>query len=185
MNSLEDLEEEIFKNILPNYEYSSFYYNDTKDIIFDILTKILKLNASKAFFHDNYETKYNKGNKIINYHFDKDKVIEEIKSRIEFYPIFDTITKDNTNPIDLTIKVNSIPGKFSLQDEINYFNKNILQIVRIVLFLIHEIFGHFIRRYYSYITNGLIKMDTNDDDCINTKPEGGFFVEQNFLGFKT
>ena len=28
-------------------------------------------------------------------------------------------------------------------------------------------------------------MDTNDDDCINTKPEGGFFVEQNFLGFKT
>ena len=185
MNSLEDLEEEIFKNILPNYEYSSFYYNDTKDIIFDILTKILKSNASKAFFHDNYETKYNKGNKIINYHFDKDKVIEEIKSRIEFYPIFDTVTKANTNPIDLTIIVNSIPGKFSLQDEINYFNKNILQIVRIVLFLIHEIFGHFVRRYYSYITNGLIKMDTNDDDCINTKPEGGFFVEQNFLGFKT
>ena len=28
-------------------------------------------------------------------------------------------------------------------------------------------------------------MDTNDDDCINTKPEGGIFAEREFLGFKT
>ena len=183
MNSLEDLEVELFKNILPNFKYSSYFFEDNKKIIFDILSKILKSRAAKKFFFDNYESKYGKDK--IKYHFDKDEVINEIKSRIEFYPVFDKETKANTNPIDLTIIVNSIPGKFILQDEINYFNKNILQITRIVIFLIHEIFGHFIRRYYSYITKGLIKMDTNDDDCINTKPEGGFFAEREFLGFKT
>ena len=28
-------------------------------------------------------------------------------------------------------------------------------------------------------------MDTNEDALINTSPEGGLFVERNFLGFKT
>ena len=182
MESLEDLEEELFKNILPNYKYSSYFYEDNKEIIFEILSKILKSNAAKKFFKDNYESKINKNNQTIKYHFNRDDVINEIKSRIEFYPIFDTEEKANTNPIDLTIMVNSIPGKYSLKDEINYFNKNILQIGRIVLFLIHEIFGHFIRRYYSYITKGLIKMDTKGDDVINTRPEGGYFVELEFLG---
>ena len=183
MESLEDLEVELFKNILPNYEYSSYFYEDNKNIIFEILSKILKSNAAKKFFFDNYESKFSKDSQRIKYHFDRDNVIDEIKSRIEFYPIYDTETKVNTDPIDLTIIVNSIPGKFSLQDEINYFNKNILQIVRIVIFLIHEIFGHFIRRYYSYITKGLIKMDTEDDNFINTQPESGNFAEREFLGF--
>ena len=185
INNLEDLEEEIFKNVIPNYEFSSYFFDDTKDIIFDILSNILKSKAAKNFFRDKYENKYNKDNKQIIYHFDRDEVINEIKSRIEFYPIFDTVTKANTNPIDLTIIVNSIPGKFIVYDKIHYFNKNILQIARIVRFLIHEIFGHFVRRYYSYITKGIIKMDTKDDDCINTKPESGLFIEKNFLGFKT
>ena len=185
MNSLEDFEEEIFKNILPNYEYSSYFYKDTKEIILDVLGKLMKSNAAKNFFYENYEIKYNKGIKKIEYHFYKDEVIEEIKKRIEFYPIFDTIEKANTNPIDLTIIVNSIPGKFTIYDQVNYFNKNILQIGRIIVFLVHEIFGHFIRRYYSYITKGIIKMNTKDDDCINTKPEGGFFAEKNFLGYTT
>ena len=176
MESLEDLEVELFKNILPNYEYSSYFYEDNKNIIFEILSKILKSQAAKNFFFDNYESKFSKDSQRIKYHFDRDNVIDEIKSRIEFYPIYDNKTKANTNPIDLTIIVNSIPGKFSLQDEINYFNKNILQIVRIVIFLIHEIFGHFIRRYYSYITKGLIKMDTEDDNFINTQPESGNFA---------
>ena len=46
-----------------------------------------------------------------------------------------------------------------------------------------EIFGHFIRRYYSYITKGLIKIDTEGDDFINTQPEVGRFVELEFLGY--
>ena len=182
MESLEDLEEELFKNILPNYQYSSYFFEDNKKIFFEIISKILKSQAAKNFFYDNYGSKCNQ---TIKYHFDRDEVINEIKSRIEFYPIFDTETKANTNPFDLTIIISSIPGKFSLQDEINYFNKNILQIVRIVIFLIHEIVGHFIRRYYSYITKELIKMDTEGDDFINTKPECGKFIERKFLGFTT
>ena len=185
INYLEDLDEEIFKNVIPNYKYSSYFYDDTKIIIFGILSNILKSKAAKNFFHDYYECKFNKDNKKVIYHFDRDDIINEIKSRIEFYPIFDTVIKANTNPIDLTIIVNSIPGKFILYDKINYFNKNILQIVRIVRLLINEIFGHFARRYYSYITKGIIKMNTNEEDCINTKPESGFFIENNFLGFTT
>ena len=140
---------------------------------------------AKKFFRDHYENKYNKNNRIIKFHFDKKEVIEEIIKRIEFYPIFCSGTKADTDPSDLTIIINSIPGEFNADEEINYFNKNILQIGRIIVFLIHEIFGHFLRRYYSYITNGIIKMDTNEDALINTSPEGGLFVERNFLGFKT
>ena len=94
-------------------------YTFNKEIIFEILSKILKSKSAKKFFYDNYESKCNKDNQTIKYHFDRDDMINEIKSRIEFYPLFDTEEKANTNPIDLTIIVNSIPGKFVLQDEIN------------------------------------------------------------------
>lgn len=182
---LENFESKIFRKILPERKYSFAFYKDIKDIIFSILIEILKSNAAKLFFKDHYENKYNKNNQIIKYHFDKKDVIEEIINRIEFYPIFCSSTKANTDPSDLTIIINSIPGEFSPDEEINYFNKNILQIGRIVVFSIHEVLVHFLRRYYSYITNGIIKMDTNEDALINTSPEGGSFVERNFLGFKT
>ena len=182
---LENFESKIFRKILPEHKYSFLFYKDIKDVIFNILTELLQSNAAKKFFRDHYENKYNKNNRIIKYHFDKKEVIEEIINRIEFYPIFCSGTKADTDPTDLTIIINSIPGEFNADEEINYFNKNILQIGRIIVFLIHEIFGHFLRRYYSYITNGIIKMDTNEDALINTSPEGGLFVERNFLGFKT
>ena len=183
--SLNNFEGEIFRKILPDPDNSFKFFEETKTLIFQILTKLLKSQAAKDFFAEYYANKYNKNNKIIEYHFDRDEVIDEIKKRIEFYPIFDSKTKANTNPTDLTIIINSIPGKFDPEDTINYFNKNILQIGRIIVFLVHEIFGHFLRRYYHYITNGIIKMDTYDDDIIITKPEGGFFAEEKFLGFQT
>ena len=185
MNSLENFESEIFANVLPEKNYSYTFYKDYKKIIFDVLEKILQSESAKKFFFNIYENKYNKDNKKIKYHFGDKKFIEEIISRIEFYPIFDPETKANTNPTDLTIIINSIPGKFSLYEEINCFNKKILQIGRIIIFLIHEIFGHFLRRYYSFITGGIIKMDTNEDNLIDTKPESGFYIEKNFLGFET
>ena len=174
--SLENFDHEIFKNILPERDYSFRFYQETKEKIFEIVKKILKSKAAKDFFNDVYKNKYNKNNKIIEYHFDRDEVLEEIFKKIEFYPIFDSEIKANTNPSDLTIIINSIPGKFDTKDEINDFNKTILQIGRIIIFIIHEIFGHFCRRYYSYITNGIIKMDTGDDNNFITKPEGGVFV---------
>ena len=182
---LENFESKIFRKILPEHKYSFLFYKDIKDVIFNILIEILQSNAAKKFFRDHYENKYNKNNRIIKYHFDKKEAIEEIINRIEFYPIFCSYTKSNTDPSDLTIIINSIPGEFSADEEINYFNKNILQIGRIIVFLIHEIIGNFLRGYYSYITNGIIKMDTNEDDLMNTGYERGLFVERNFLGVKT
>ena len=183
--SLDHFEDEIFRKILPLNNLNCYYFENNKNIIFDILKKILSSNAAKKFFEKNYENKYNKINqKKIIYHFDKETVINNILNRIEFYPLFDSSVNTYTNPWDLSIVINSIPGKFS-DSQINYFNKTILQIGRIVIFAIHEIFGHFMRRYYSYITNGIISMNTSDDELINTKPERGEFSEKYFLGFKT
>ncbi len=178
--NLENFENELFKNILPEYDYSCSFYEKEKPIIFKIISSILKSKAAKDFFEEHYMKKYNTNERRIEYHFDKDEVINEIFNRIDFYPLFDSTTKAYTNPSDLSIQINNIPGKF--ESDVNYFNKKILQIGRIVVFAIHEIFGHFLRRYYSYLTKGVIEMDTNDDNLINTKPEGGFFVEKYFLG---
>lgn len=183
---LYNFESGIYQNILPDPDFTDSFYKDDKKIIYQIITKILKSKAAKKFFGNIYENKYNKvNNNKIEYHFDKDDVIEEILKRIEFYPMYNSTLNAFTSPSDLTIAVNSIPGTFDKYDEINYFNKRILQIGRIIIFIIHEIFGHFLRRYYSYLTNGIIKMNTNDDDLIDTKPEGGEFIEDQFLGIKT
>jgi len=64
MESLEDLEEELFKNILPNYQYSSYFFEDNKKIFFEIISKILKSQAAKNFFYDNYESKCNQTIKV-------------------------------------------------------------------------------------------------------------------------
>ena len=48
----------------------------------------------------------------------------------------------------------------------------------------HEIFGHFIRRYYSYFTGLKIAFATNDDKEINMGLDSGFYIEENYLGLK-
>ena len=45
--------------------------------------------------------------------------------------------------------------------------------------------GHYLRRYYSFITDRDIPMDTNEDNIIDTKPEEGEYIEKNFLGFNS
>ena len=184
--SLDNFEEEIYKHILPDCNLSDSFYEDDKKIIYKIITNILQSNAAKKFFKKNYENKYSKytNNKIV-YHFHRPDVINEILNRIEFYPIFTPTINAFTSASDLTIVINSIPGRFDEYDEINYFNKRILQIGRIVVFLINEIFGNFLRRYYSYLTNGIIKMNTKEDDLIDSKPEGGDYIKINFLGINT
>ena len=184
--SLDNFEEQIFRKIIPEPETSDLFYKDTKKIIFGILKKILQSKAAENFFNKHYGDKHNKNNNNkIKYHFNKENVIEEIFNRIEFHPFFNPIKNAYTNAADLSIVVNLIPGRFNIYDEINYFNKQILQIGRIIVFLTHEIFGHFLRRYYSYLTNGGVKMNTKEDDNIDTKPEGGDFIERKFLGIKT
>jgi len=42
--------------------------------------------------------------------------------------------------------------------------------------------GHFLRRYYSLLTNNLVKLGTKEDTTFRTGIEGGKFVELNFLG---
>ena len=129
----------------------------------------MKSKAAKDFFEEHYMNEYNTNERRIEYHFDKDEVINEILKRIDFYPLFNSTTKAYTNPSDLSIQINNIPGKFEL--DVNYFNKKILQIGRIVIFAIQEILGHFLIRYYSYITKDVI-----------AKPKEESFVEKYFLG---
>ena len=45
--------------------------------------------------------------------------------------------------------------------------------------------GHYLRRYYSYITDREIAMVTDEDDIINTKPEGRINAEKLILGGET
>ena len=113
------------KKYLPEKDYSFIFYEETKDKIFEIIKKILKSKAAKDFFNEVYKNKYDKNNQIIEYHFYRDEILEEIFKKIEFYPIFDSKIKSNTNLNDLTIIINSIPGEFDLNDEINDFNKTI------------------------------------------------------------
>ena len=82
----------------------------------------------------------------------------------------------------MTITINALPGKI---DDINYcFNRKVLHVGRILVFYLHEIFGHFLRRYYSYFTGIKIAFDTKDDDVIDTGEESGFYIERTFLGLK-
>ena len=60
----------------------------------------------------------------------------------------------------------------------------ILQFSRLITNTIHEIMGHFLRRYYSYLTNNLVKFGTAEDKVFVTGKESGKFVETNFLGLE-
>ena len=88
-----------------------------------------------------------------------------------------------TNPTDLTIIINSVPGKISTIDT-HGFNRKILHLGRILVFCIHEIFGHFLRRYYSYYTGGKIPFNTKEAMDNYMGNEGGFYIESNFLGLQ-
>ena len=183
--NLIDLELELFKNIIPTQENSEKFYEKMKEQINKILKKVLSSKAAISFFNNTYKKCYEEHyGKNIEYLFNDENEQNDILKRMAFYPIYNEGIDGFTNPSDLTIFINSIPGKFYQNYKINYFNKFILQISRIVIICIHEIMGHFMRRYYSYITDGYISIDTKEDSIIETRPEGGENAEKNFLGFR-
>ena len=180
VDSFEYFEFNIFQNILCDSKYSETFYKEIKPEINKIVKNILNSKAAKKYFNDTYKKKYSN----LEYHFNNENVQNTILKKIKFYPFFKKSMNAFTNPVDMSIHINSIPGRFSDTDDIPLFNKKILNISRIVLFLVHEILGHYMRRYYSYLTNMAISMNTKEDNKIDTKPEGGFYVEKKFLGFQ-
>ena len=182
-SDINTFEKDMFKNILPSNEYSEIFYAKIKPTFHKIIKEILNSESTIEFFNNTYKKKYETDYKKIEYHFNKENVQNEILKRISFFPIFDEEINAFTNPLNLSIVLNSIPGKYRA-DDINYFNMKILNLGRIIRSTIHEVLGHYTRRYYSFLTDRDIRMNTEEDDLINTKPEGGFHVEKNFLGFE-
>ena len=179
-DDLSDLENDIFKCVKFDNQYFFEYYKPFLNAFNNTIRKILKSKAAVAFFNDKYKSTY----KNITYHFNNDEVIDEILKKISFAPIFSQSVNAYTDPTDLSITINSIPGRYG-KKKMNIYNKKILQLGRIILFALHEIMGHYMRRYYSYLTRGIIAFNTEDDNALNTGIESGDFIESEFLGFNT
>ena len=182
-SDINTFEKDMFKNVLPSKEYSEIFYEKIKPTFHKIIKDILNSESTIEFFNNTYKKKYETDSKKIEYHFNKESVQNEIIKRISFFPIFDEEINAFTNPLNLSIVLNSIPGKYR-SAKINYFNMKILNLGRIILLTIQEILGHFTQRYYSFLTDRDIRMNTEEDDLINIKLEGGVYVEKNFFGFE-
>ena len=172
-----NIESKLFENVLPNVDNIDELLKDFRPEFDRIIKCILSSKAAENFFNDHYNV--NNGN--LNYHFNRKKVQEKILEGITFAPLFNKVDNAITNPIDLNIIINSTPGIFR-SDNIPIFNRKILILGQYILFGIHEILGHYCRRYYSYFTGQKIKINTKEDNEINTGDESGFYVEAEFLG---
>ena len=155
------------------YKPSENYINKFKEI----LKKILKSNAAKNYFKKFYRSKHIG----LLYHFDKEEVINEIFNRIKFTMIFRDGDQAYTSPNELKIYINCIAGEYK-NFGIKIFERKILQFCRLLTIAIDQILGHFLRRYYAYLTNHLLKFGTKEDTIFKTWAERGKFVEKNFLG---
>ena len=82
--------------------------------------------------------------------------------------------------INLNITIKFYPRK--LYESTNIYSRRILILGKVILVILHELLGHYMRRYYSYMTHGAIAFDTSNDKILDTGEEGGFFVEKIFLG---
>ena len=157
----------------PSKEYIDYFKK--------ILKIILKSKAARNYFDKYYKFKNTCNNVRLNYHFDRDDVIEEIFKRMRFSMIYKDGDQAYTSPYELKIFINCIPGQYANQS-IHLFERKILQFSRLITITTHEILGHFLRRYYSFLTNNLVKLGTKEDTTFQTGIEGGKFVELNFLG---
>ena len=175
-----NFESNLFENLLPNSDNQLDFYKNIKSSLDIIIKRILSSKGAKQFFDEFYGKKY----KGLVYHFNRNSVQEEIIKRISFAPIYKESDKAFTNPMDMTITINSLPGKIE-NIMTHSFNRKILHLGRILVFALHEILGHFLRRYYSYFTGMKIPFNTKEDTEINAGEEGGFFVESHFLGLKS
>ena len=176
-NDLTNFEKNLFKTTKFNEEYCSEYYQPFKNAFNNIITNILKSKAAQNFFRDKYQKKYN----YLKYHFNNDLLINEILKKISFAPIFNEQVNSYTDPVDLSITINSIPGEYC-DNKVKIYNKKVLQLGRLVLFALREIFGHYLRRYYHYLTHGIIPFWTKEDNSLYTREESGFYIETKFLG---
>ena len=179
----------IEKNITPNFESNLMehimqtlddqliYYNRLKPIFIENLKRILQSNSANKFF----EEKYRKNYKNLQYHFERDDVLDEIIKRINFYPIFKDKDNGFTNPIDMNIIINSIPGKMG-HPGIHSFNHALLDLGLLLVVALHEILGDFMRHYYSFLTGRIINFDNPDFGDEYTDKESGFFIESKFIG---
>ena len=174
-----NFESNLFENIISAADNQLEFYQNIKNSLDIIIKRILSSTCAKKFFSDYYVKKH----KDLKYHFDRKDVQDEILKRMTFAPIFNNEDKAYTNPIDLSIVINSIPGKIS-GIETHSFNRKIMHVGKILVFCLHEIFGHFLRRYYSYFTGGKIPFNTKEDFDNNMDDESGFFIEYKFLGLK-
>jgi len=143
----------------------------------EIITKILKSKAAENYFEKFYRAK----NQELQYHFNKDSVLDNIFKRIKFCSIFRNGDQAYTSPLELRIFINCIPGEFN-NSNVYSFERKILQFSRLIIISIHEILGHFLRRYYAYLTNHKVKFGTKEDKKYKTGEESDFFVEKELLG---
>ena len=158
-----NIESKLFENVFPNEDNINELLIDIRPEFNRIIKNILSSQAAKNFFDNHYKVKY----KNLNYHFNKEKVQEKILKEISFAPFFNGNDNEITNPTDLSIIINIIPGIFN-SDNTSIFNRKILILGKYILFGIHEIIGHYYRRYYSYFTGQKIDMNTEEDNEIKT-----------------
>lgn len=169
----------LFECSLMNMNSKNTFYQNIKQPLFSVLRRILSSQAAKNFFNDHYKKKYSD----LIYHFDREDVQSKIFEKIQFAPLFNTSYCAYTNPADMSIIINSIPGKLT-DPSTPCFNRVILQLGRIIIYALHEILGHYLRRYYSYFTGKKISFLTEGDKEIPTGKEGGDYVEYIFIGYK-
>lgn len=170
----------LYETVLPEEKTITNIYENIRPEFNRIVKIILNSNAAKKFFDNTY-----KKNHYINleYHFNKDDVQDKILNNIMFAPIYNSIDDAITSPTDLSIIINSTPIKFSSPD-VPIYNREIINFGRLIILAVHEILGHYLRRYYSYLTGQRISFDTFGDNEINTGIESGYFTEAEFLGLR-
>ena len=178
-NFTTNFESNLMENTLPLNDNQLAYYQEIKPAFEENLKRILSSKAAQKFFENTYKKKY----PDLIYHFNREDVQKEIIDKIYFFPIFKENDNGFTNPIDMSIVINSIPGKI-LNPKTHCFNRKFLSLGMILVIALHEILGHYLRRYYSMLTGRKICFSTNDDAEKITGGESGSFVESEFLGIE-
>ena len=173
----QEFESNLFKKIIFNADINllNFYHQNFNRHLNLILKKILSSQSSKKFFHDYFTKKYKN---IIEYHFDKIEVQNEIINKIIFIPFIEFYHTRNsnsfTNPLDMTIMINSTPGDM-VYSHTHGFNRKIMNFGRILVFCLREIFSYYLQYYYSYYTRGNINLKQNIQSI---------YIEYKFIGLK-
>ena len=177
-NFTPNFETNLMEHTLPYYDNQLAYYKSLISAFQRNLTKILKSDGAKNFFKHVYNSKY----PDLVYHFDRDEIIHDIFRKIIFLPIYNEKDNGFTNPVDMSIVINSIPGRIG-NPKTYCLNRKFLNLGMLLIIALLQIFGHYMRRYYSMITGRTINFDTskNNSDKL-TGSESGYFIEKNFIG---